>query len=142
MKSIIIFYLLCFAFVDAFAQNSENTCEGKQDSILHKFVYTKVDEAPEPVDGFLKINEVITKNLKLPPSTNYYGLTIIVFVVEADGQIDGQRVKRDPSGDEHLLGNQILRNIATLKWKPGKCNGKPVPCMYSIPINLDPSLSE
>ncbi|WP_371742470.1 energy transducer TonB [Mucilaginibacter sp. SG564] len=85
---------------------------------------------------------MITKNLKLPPSTNYYGLTIIVFVVEADGQIDGQRVKRDSSGDEHLLGNQILRNIATLKWKPGKCNGKPVPCMYSIPINLDPSLSE
>ncbi|NHA07907.1 TonB family protein [Mucilaginibacter sp. HC2] len=132
--------LLCLVFSDAFAQNNENKCEGKQDTLLHKFVYTKVDEVPEPEGGIVSLNGVIGKNLRFPPGENHYaGSTIVTFVVEPDGSIDGTRVLRDSSGDKQFFGKQVLNIVSKVKWKPGKCGDQPVACLYSIPVHFGSS---
>ena len=130
--------LSCFVFTNDFAQANKNTCEGKQDSILHKFVYTKVDEAPEPEEGLDKIGDVLMKNIKLPPDSSFYaGSAIVVFVIEPNGTIDGKRITRDSSGGKQLFGKQVLDIIDKIKWKPAKCNGQPVPFLYALPVHIN-----
>lgn len=143
IKTIVAVCLSCFVYNNSFAQSHKNTCEGRQDSILHKFVYTKVDEAAEPIGGLDTLGKLITKKFKYPPGDAcYWGRVIVTFVIESNGSIDGKRIIRDPSGDKQLFGKQILNIINMVKWKPAKCNGQPIPCFYTLPINIDPSLSE
>jgi hypothetical protein len=130
--------LSCFVFTDSIAQTNKDTCVGKQDSILHKFVYNKVDEAPEPEGGLDKMGDVLMKNIKLPQDSSFYaGSAIVVFVIEPNGTIDGKRITRDSSGDKQLLGKHVLDIISKIKWKPAKCNGQPVPCLYALPVHIN-----
>jgi protein TonB len=58
---------------------------------------------------------------------------IVAFIVETDGHISGGRVIRG----NRQVGQQILRVAKSLKWSPGKCNGKNVPVFYTLPMTIE-----
>ena len=93
---------------------------------------------PEPVGGVEALSTLLRKKFKCPPGdVDYFGKVIVAFVIEPDGNIEGKRIVNDPSGAKKLFGSQLIRIISTLKWKPGKCNGKIVPVLYTLPLRVD-----
>lgn len=129
--------LSCFVLCSSFAQSKKRICEGKQDSILHKFVYTKADVMPEPQNGLKTLSDSLMKHLKCPTNKgDFQGKVIIAFVIEPDGKIDGQRVIRNLFGSDFTFSQQLFKIVKSIKWKPGLCKGKPVPVLYSLPINM------
>lgn len=140
--TLIILCIWCFASQGSFAQNARSVCQGKIDTVLHKFVYTIVDRVPEPEGGLAKIGELIGKNIKYPANfDDYYGTVIIGFVVEENGKLDGLRVFRDRSPDQEIA-KQFFKIVNMVKWKPGICKGRPVPVLYSAPLTICVSSSE
>jgi len=55
--------------------------------------------------------------------------------VESDGQLSGKRILQNIEGTD--LAKQVLEFAGRVKWIPGKCNGKPVPVIYKLPVNLE-----
>lgn len=132
----------CLAYQGSSAQNNKHSCIGKTDSTLHKFVYTSVDQMPEPEGGFEKLITFLLKNIKVPANSNdYFGTVIVSFVVESNGKLNRLRIVRDASPD-HKIGKQFFKLAKMVKWKSGLCNGVAVPVVYSIPLRFEPSLTE
>jgi hypothetical protein len=129
--------LSCFAYSTSFAQSNKNTCEGSQDSILHKFVYTTVDVMPEPQNGLKTLSDSLMKHLKYPTNKgDFQGKVIVAFVIEPDGKIDGERVIRNLFGNDFTFSRQLFKIAKSIKWQPGLCKAKPVPVLYTLPINM------
>ena len=95
------------------------------------------DVMPEPIGGMDAMYVYLRANLKYPQRAleNYIqGQVAIEFVVEKDGSISEVKVL---SGVFPDLDNEALRVVKAMpKWKPGIQNGKPVRCLYSIPIRF------
>ena len=134
-------FVICLSCIICSCTNKQGkkySCSGFQDSLLHKFVYKTADSAPQPEGGTQAIAKLLNKNFKYPPGEAYYsGRVIVAFVVETTGKIDGKRTIYDPSGHDHLFSKQLLDILSTIKWKPGLCNGEPVPVLYSFPLRID-----
>jgi len=79
----------------------------------------------------------IGQHLVYPPSAREQKITgtvLIEFVVEKEGSVGKVTVKH---GVDKMLDNEAVRVIQMLPdWTPGKVNGKPVSCYYSIPIRF------
>ena len=120
------------------AQDASNdfSCISVLDSLLCKTVYTKVDSMPQPKDGLEKLHNLLVKNLVYRiDSTNTIGSRVSVgFVVEADGKISGKRIYQNIKGTD--FSKQTLVLIDSLQWIPGSCNGKNVPVLFKLPINI------
>ena len=60
------------------------------------------------------------------------GRTIIQFVIDKDGNVTSPEVLRgvDPVLDK--IGLEVIKSMPM--WKPGKVEGKPVPCIYVLPV--------
>jgi hypothetical protein len=60
------------------------------------------------------------------------GRTIIRFVIDKEGNVTSPEVLRgvDPVLDK--IGLEVIKSMP--KWKPGKVEGKPVPCIYVLPV--------
>ena len=60
------------------------------------------------------------------------GRTIIRFVIDKEGNVTSPEVLRgvDPVLDK--IGLEVIKSMP--KWKPGKVEGKPVPCIYVLPM--------
>jgi periplasmic protein TonB len=137
---IIFICLQLLVFKCATAQSQKSACSGLQDTLLHKVVYKFVDEMPEPVGGLASFYKYLSKQIKYPSSSQEIGGRIIVaFVIEKNGTIDGERIVKDFASGNHDLGKQVLDAIKHYQWKPGSCNGKPVPVLYFIPLTIDTS---
>jgi protein TonB len=97
----------------------------------------KLDELPEPVGGRDAMYEFLRANLKYPKvplEAGIQGTVQIEFVVEKDGSISNVKVLSPLYPD---LDNEATRVVKAMpKWKPGIQMGKPVRCMYNIPIRF------
>ncbi len=129
MKISLLTLFLCLAFMGVNAQSKKNA-----DKISQRKVYTAVEELPEPEGGNEKLAAVLAKKVKVPSTCEVPGRTVISFIVEADGKIDGYQVIRDPCGKKHPLAYAMFKAVKTIKWKPGKMQGKPVAVRYSLPM--------
>ena len=119
----------------AFSQTDSIKCKAILDTLTKTEVYTFVDKMPEVIGGMeVLFNEF--QNIKYPnDGADYGGKVFIAFIVDIDGKITGKRIVRDPTGDK--LGKQILTLIDNVVWQPGSCNGKNVPVMFLLPLNID-----
>ena len=97
----------------------------------------KVDEMPVPDGGLEGLYKFLRSNLqypKVPLEAGIQGAVYIEFVIERDGSISNVKVL---SGVFPDLDNEAMRVVKMMpKWKPGKQQGKPVRCMYNIPIRF------
>jgi len=126
-----------FVFYSAKAQQTNSSCTLVQDSILHKAIYTTFQQMPEPIGGMRALTKAIFKQLKYPPGDAFYeGRIIVAFVIQANGRIAGERVFREPSGKRHLFSDQVFKIVRGFKWKPARCNNKPVASLYVLPVKI------
>ena len=100
------------------------------------------EEKPEYPGGIEKcvrymMNEVvrIMKERNIPVCHGGYGIpgrTIIQFIIDKEGNVTSPVVVRavDPTLDK--IGLEVVQSMP--KWKPGKLEGKPVPCIYVVPV--------
>lgn len=60
------------------------------------------------------------------------GRTIIQFIIDEEGNVTSPVVVRamDPTLDK--IGLEVIKSMP--KWKPAKVEGKPVPCIYVVPV--------
>lgn len=96
-----------------------------------------VEEMPEPIDGLEAMYIFLQSNLRYPEVARNNGISgqvLVEFVVEKDGTIGNVKVDIGVYPD---LDQEAVRVVKLLpKWKPGKQMGKPVRCLYKIPIRF------
>ena len=77
------------------------------------------------------------KNVKYPVDAQEQkieGRVVVKFVVEADGRIGDVTVVK---GVHPSLDKEAVRVVKSMpKWTPGKVDGKPVACYYSLPVSF------
>ncbi|WP_158642845.1 energy transducer TonB [Mucilaginibacter ginsenosidivorax] len=133
MKTLLLTSLICLVFFASYGQNKKVSAKKKAE----RHVYDSVEKPPEPVGGLGDLTRLISRNLKFPNTcADYAGKIIVNFVIEPDGSIDNKTVMRDPSGDKHLFADQVFKIIESVKWKPGRLNGKPVATWYALPLTI------
>ena len=100
------------------------------------------EEAPEYPGGHYECMRYITKEVvRIMGERNISicdggcgipGRTIIRFVIDKEGIVTSPEVLRgvDPGLDK--IGLEVIKSMP--KWKPAKVEGKPVPCIYVLPV--------
>ncbi|MDO6433639.1 hypothetical protein Q4E93_23715 [Flavitalea sp. BT771] len=114
-----------------------DTCKKGKDTLTGRMVYLAADVEPECEESKIALLRRINKGITLPDSaaTNDYQSNYVVgFIVEADGQITGERIIQD---NTNLIGKQLLKVLKSCRWHPAKCNGKEVAMLCKFPITID-----
>ena len=103
------------------------------------------EEAPEYPGGISECMRYITKEvIRIMKERNmsvydliyggngFPGRTIIRFVIDEEGNVTSPEILRgvDPVLDK--IGIEVIESMP--KWKPARVEGKPVPCIYVLPV--------
>ena len=141
MKVLVVLFFL-FGGVDSHAPPclplypNADTCKTEKDSLTGRKIYRKVEIEPECAGGKAELFRRMNKGLRVPDSAlsnEIESQFIVAFIVETDGHISSERVVRG----NRQVGQQILKVAKSLKWSPGKCYGKNVPVLYTLPMTID-----
>lgn len=96
-----------------------------------------VQEQPDFPGGMAKMYEYLQKNAKYPDmefDAGIQGKVYVEFVVDKDGSVEDVKIRRGVSAG---LDKEALRAVKSMpKWSPGKMNGKPVKCRFTIPVDF------
>ena len=96
-----------------------------------------VQEQPEFPGGAAEMYKFWDKIKKYPDMEYEAGISgkvYVEFTVEKDGSIENVSVRRGVSAG---LDKEAVRMIKAMpKWNPGKMNGKPVKCRFTLPVNF------
>ena len=132
MKRFLLIFIAAVFSISLYAQKTDTTKYAGNDKIFT----TPVEVMPEfkgGMDRFYAYLENIPY-LFLDRMNGREGKTIVILLIEKDGNVSNVRVVHGISGDED---NEVIRVIKRLKkWKPGMHKGKPVRVQYAIPINF------
>ncbi|MDR3651484.1 MAG: TonB family protein [Paludibacter sp.] len=100
-------------------------------------VYTVVEKMPQYPGGEKGLIEYLTQSIRYPveaQKNNQQGVTIVRFVVNADGKVVNSEILRSISSS---LDQEALRVVNAMKdWVPGEQNGKKVSVYYTLPITF------
>lgn len=104
-------------------------------------VFDFVQQSPEfPDGGTAAMQQFLRANIKYPPmakENHIEGKVFVSFVVGKDGSISNVQVVRGIAGGDAGIHNEAVRVVKAMpKWRPGKNNGVPVSCKFTIPINF------
>lgn len=115
-----------------------STTKTVTDSIEH--VFSVVEQMPEYPGGTASMMKFISKNISIDKSqyietqsniTKVY----VQFVIDKDGSILNPKIIK---AGNPVLDKEALRIVKMMpKWNPGKQNGKPVPVLYNLPIQME-----
>ena len=96
-----------------------------------------VQEQPDFPGGMAQMYGYLRKNIKYPDmefDAGIQGKVYVEFVVDKDGSVEEVKVRRGVSAG---LDKEALRAVKSMpKWSPGKMNGKPVKCRFTIPVDF------
>lgn len=100
-------------------------------------IYQSAEQQAEYPGGIQALMKWLSANIRYPESAqenNIEGRVVVKFVVERDGSITQPIIVKGVNKD---LDNEALRVVGNMpKWTPGKSNGEPVRCYYTIPVNF------
>jgi TonB family protein len=100
-------------------------------------IYDVAEEMPEFPGGMEALMKFLQQNLNYPTRAKANGIqgrVMVTFVVEKDGSISNQKVKKAIDED---LDREALRICASMpKWNPGRIKGKAVRVKYTVPITF------
>ena len=101
------------------------------------FDIAAVQEQPEFPGGPAEMYKFWDKIKKYPDmeyEAGIQGKVYVEFTVEKDGSIEDVKVRRGVSAG---LDKEAMRMIKAMPaWNPGKMNGKPVKCRFTLPVNF------
>lgn len=96
-----------------------------------------VQEQPDFPGGMGKMYQYLQDHTVYPQmeqDANIQGKVYVEFVVDKDGSVEDVTIKRGVSPN---LDKEALRAVKSMpKWSPGKMNGKPVKCRFTIPVQF------
>jgi hypothetical protein len=94
-----------------------------------------LEEVPEFIGGTPAMARFIRDNVRFPDDLLQGERVYVGFVVDADGSV--VTVKSKKGTDRQLIreAERVVRSMP--KWRPGKLNGKPVPCRMVLPISFE-----
>ncbi len=92
--------------------DKEATNEGGQIALMRKFAKITMDSIPDDLD------------------TRF----MVAFIIKEDGQIVGERILRDKTGG--TVGQQMIKIVKSFKWTAGECDGKKVPMLLKLPLQI------
>lgn len=102
--------------------------------------FKTAEKMPQYPGGDRAILEAIMSTIKYPEDqvkAGNVGMTILRFVVTAEGKIDDIQVVRSSGSAE--LDKEAIRAVkegVTATWEPGTVGGKPVNVYYTIPVRF------
>ena len=130
MKRFLFFFVLCICSLTSFAQE---TVESKENASSTE----KPDILPQYPSGFEGLMLFLSHNLNYPKKAldeNVEGTVYVQFVVAKDGWIKDAKVVRSVSPE---IDEEAMRVVSYMaKWKPAIKDGKPVQCMYTLPLKF------
>ena len=110
-------------------------CKPVTDSTSNAVYYLLVDSMPEYPGGEAEMLKFLSTNLNYPPEIEACCKVVVEFIIDPNGEMKDLKIKK---GLENRLDNETLRVFQLMPaWKPGKCNGKPVPIKYVVPLNIE-----
>lgn len=94
-----------------------------------------LEEVPEFIGGSTAMARFIRENVRFPDDLMRGERVYVGFVVDADGSV--VTVKSKKGTDKQLIreAERVVRSMP--KWRPGKLNGKAVPCRMVLPISFE-----
>jgi protein TonB len=94
-----------------------------------------LEEVPEFIGGNAAMARFIRDNVRFPDDLVYGERVYVGFVVDADGSV--VTVKSRKGTDKQLVreAERVVRSMP--KWRPGKLNGRAVPCRMVLPISFE-----
>lgn len=104
------------------------------------YTFKEVEIKPEFPGGMSEFNRFIAKNYQPPLVEGLSGKIYITFVIEIDGTLDDIRVLRDIGSGSGKEAIRVLK--LSPKWKPGLINENPVRCIFSLPIQVNATVSK
>lgn len=98
----------------------------------------KPDELPKYPGGEAALMAALCEAVKYPEEAcknNIQGKVVVGFTVEADGSLSDFKIVKSVN---ELLDAEALRAVSSMntKWTPGKKDGKPVACSFSMPVSF------
>lgn len=100
-------------------------------------VFTSIDLLPEYPGAPSQLFKDLSKYLVYPESAQKNGISgkvTLMFVVKKDGSIENIRVVKGVNNDLDAAAVNAVRRLK--KFYPGKMNGFPVNCWYTLPVNF------
>lgn len=102
-----------------------------------KPTYKTVEQFPEFPGGMDNMMAFMANNLRYPQEAydkNIEGKVAVRFMVTADGKVTNATVLKSV---EASLDAEALRVVSAMpEWVPGRVDGKPVDCYFTIPVNF------
>ncbi|MEK6450052.1 MULTISPECIES: M56 family metallopeptidase [unclassified Myroides] len=104
-------------------------------------VFVAVEKRAEYPGGMNAFNnDFISKFVTPKGITDSTIMTIVQFIVEADGSIYDASVVRDPG---HGIGQQVIQILKTMpKWSPAELKGRKVRSQFTIPIKIQVKIDQ
>lgn len=109
-------------------------CKPVVDSVSNTAYYLTVDSMPEYPGGPSEMLKFIYSNFNYPPETEACCTVVVEFIIDPNGEMKDLKIKRRL---EKRLDDETLRVFQLMPvWKPGKCDGRPVPVKYVVPLKI------
>ena len=133
MKRFLLIFIAAIFSISLHAQKTDTAKYTDNDKIFT----TPVEVMPEFKGGMDRFYSHL-KNIPylfLDRMNGREGKTIVILLIEKDGNVSNVRVIHGISDEEN---KEVIKTIKHLqKWKPGIHDGKPVRVQYAIPINFE-----
>jgi TonB family protein len=137
MNKNIIFYIFGFILIsiDSYSMDSDTlACTPYTDSISKTEYYIFVDSMPQYPGGQDKMLNFFMSNFQYPQGIDACCRIVIEFIIDSNGRITDLTIIRSLQED---FDREALRVMGLMPiWKPGKCDGKPVPVRMTFPISI------
>lgn len=133
--------LLIFVFISIRCAAQQSTCIFITDTFFHEKVVAYPDVLPSFPGGEAGLAKYLSYNLKpdYPEDENerYAFSTFLIFIIDEAGAISKMGIHRRKPEDYTYLDKAGLKVLSTMPcWKPARCNGKPVPTLFYLPIRF------
>ena len=131
-KFLKIFSILFLTFISStsFSQN-----DSSHSQIVE--IVNAVEEQPSFPGGFDSLQKYLGFNTKLPDNWRFdsiNGKVYVEFLVESNGSISKSKILKSLNP---ILDSIAIEAIKTMpKWVPAKQRGKPVDCLFILPIKF------
>lgn len=102
-------------------------------------IYTITEEQPEFPGGMAALINYLSKNLIYPAAAREAGISgksMFRFVINEDGSVSNIELLKGIIGCTECNDEGLKLIKAMPKWTPGKMNGKPVKCFFTLPITV------
>lgn len=141
------YFIFTLGFITVFFNKTslaqQSFCQKYYDKSMRSFVYTTIDQMPEYPGGFGSFFSFFARRIKYDDVKfeSRQSKVTLVFIVDTLGCVKNASIYKKVSKNYSKLENEYLNLLPkTLRWEPGKCNGKKVPVRLKVPFLISPQM--